>query len=122
VADVVGNLLVVKVYVVNIYDVVGGCYVYQVVKNKYLLIGGGCGDGVVVVLLWGLFGWRMVRWWICGEGKVEVVAGFVKVVVCGVDVCVGDLVSYFVKDSEIKVVYEECSFMISHLYTLLRHY
>ena len=118
-----GNLLVVKVHASNIHDTMSGCPVYQAAKNKYSSIDGGCGDagyrGTFVEFVKVRYGeimdisekirpkaWEVLpkRW--C----VERTFGW------------ANWSRILSKDYEIKTVYAENDFMISHLHTLLRRY
>jgi putative transposase len=100
-----------------------GCHVYQVVKNKYLSIKGGCGDagyrGTFVEFVWVKYGelvaisekikskvWQVLPWRWCVE-RTFAWANWSRILS---------------KDYAIKSVYEENDFMISHLHTLLRRY
>jgi putative transposase len=118
-----GNLLAVKVHAANIHDTMSGCHVYQAVKNKYASIKGGCGDagyrGTFVEFVTVKYGefidiserilakvWQVLprRW--CVERTFAW----------------ANLSRILSKDYEIKSVYEENDFMISHLHTLLKRY
>ncbi|MCL2642736.1 MAG: hypothetical protein FWD52_04415 [Candidatus Bathyarchaeota archaeon] len=118
-----GNLLAIKVHAVNIADTMGGCHVYQAVKNKFSSIRGGCGDagyrgtfasfvrvkyGELVDISEGILAkaWQVLpkRW--CVE-RTFAWANWSRILS---------------KGYEIKSVYEENDFMISHLHTLLKRY
>jgi putative transposase len=121
--DIMGNLLVVKVHAANIHDTMGGCHVYQAAKNKYPSITGGSADegyrGTSTLFVKAKYGdtidisekikpkqWQILskRW------RVERTFGW------------ANWSRILSKDYEIKAVYEENAFMVSHLHTLLRHY
>ena len=121
--DIMGNLLVVKVHAANIHDTMSGCHVYQAAKNKYPSIKGACADegyrgtfALFVMVKYGdtidisekikSKGWQVLpkRW------RVERTFAWVNW---------SRLLS---KDYEIKTIYEENAFMVSHLHTLLKRY
>jgi len=121
--DIMGNLLVVKVHAANIHDTMSGCYVYQAAKNKYSSIKGGCADEscreTFVKFVKVKYGETInisekikpkqchimpKRWW------VERTFGW------------ANWSRILSKDYEIKDVYEENAFMVSHLHTLLKRY
>jgi putative transposase len=118
-----GNLLVVKVHAANIHDTMGGCHVYQAAKNKYFSIKGACVDagyrGTFVDFVKTKYGdmvdvseqikpkqWQILpkRW------RVERTFAW------------ANWSRILSKDYEIKAIYQENSFMVSHLLTLLRRY
>lgn len=121
--DIMGNLLVIKVHAANIHDTMSGCHVYQAAKGKYPSIKGGCADegyrGTFVKLVKVKYGekidisektkpkqWQILpkRW------RVERTFAW------------ANWSRILSKDYEIKTIYQENSFMISHLHTLLKRY
>ena len=121
--DIMGNLLIVKVHAANIHDTMGGCHVYQAVKQKYSSIKGGCADagyrGTFVEFVKVKYGetidisekikpkeWEILpkRW------RVERTFAW------------ANWSRILSKDYAIKTIYEENDFMISHLHTLLKRY
>jgi putative transposase len=118
-----GNLFAVKVHAANIHDTMSGCHVYQAAKAKYLSIRGGCGDA----------GYRgtFVEFVRVKYGELIDISERIKSKVWQVlsrRWCVERTFAWAIwsrilsKDCEIKAVYEENAFMISHLHTLLRRY
>jgi len=118
-----GNLLVIKVHAANIHDTMSGCCVYQAVKEKYPSIEGGCVDegyrGTFIEFVKVKYGetidvsekikpkqWEILpkRW------RVERTFSW------------ANWSRILSKDYEIKAIYAENDFMISHLHTLLKRY
>lgn len=121
--DIMGNLLVVKVHAANIHDTMSGCHVYQATKVKYPSVIGCCADagyrGTFVEFVKVKYGetvdvserikpkeWQILpkRW------RVERTFAW------------ANWSRILSKDYEIKAVYEENAFMISHLHLLLKRY
>ena len=121
--DTMGNSLTVKVHAANIHDTMSGCHVYQAAKNKYPSIQGGCGDegyrGTFVEFVRVKYGetidiaekikpkqWQIMpkRW------RVERTFGW------------ANWSRILSRDYEIKTIYQENAFMVSHLHTLLKRY
>jgi len=121
--DIMGNLLVIKVHAANIHDTKSGCYVYQATKTKYSSVLGCCADagyrGTFVDFVKVKYGetvdiserikpkaWQILpkRW------RVERTFAW------------ANWSRILSKDYEIKPVYEENTFMISHLHSLLKRY
>ena len=118
-----GNLLAIRVHAANVHDTMGGCHVYQAAKMKYPSLRGCCADagyrGTFVEFVRVKYGetvdismqitpkqWSILpkRW------RVERTFGW------------ANWSRVLSKDYEIKTVYQENIFMISHLHTLLKRY
>jgi putative transposase len=118
-----GNLLAIKVHAANIHDTISGCSIYQTAKNKYFSLEGVCGDagyrGTFVDFVkmkyrdivdiskqikpeqWNILPkrWRVERTFSWANWS-----------------------RILSKDYEIRTIYQENIFIISHLHTLLKHY
>jgi hypothetical protein len=116
-------LLAVEVHAANIVDTMSGCHVYQAVKSKFSSIGGGCGvagyRGTFVSFVGVRYGEFVdVSEWIKSKLWQVLPKGW----------CVERTFAWafwsciLSKDYEIKSVYEENDFIISHLHTLLKRY
>jgi len=120
--DIMGNLLVIKVHAANIHDTMGGCHVYQASKIKYPSLIGCCADagyrGTFVNFVKTKYGetvtipekkskeWRILH----NIWRVERTFAW------------ANWSRILSKDYEIKAVYQENVFMISHLHSLLKRY
>ena len=113
----------IKVHAANIHDTISGCHVYQAAKNKHFSIKGVCGDeayrGTFVDFVKTKYGntvdiskqikpkqWKILpkRWIV---ERTFAWANWSRILS---------------KNYEIRTVYQENIFMISHLHTLLKRY
>jgi putative transposase len=120
VTDIMGNLLAIKVHAANIHDTMSGCHVYQA---EYFSLKGVCGDagyrGTFIDFVKTKYGnivdiseqikpkqWSILpkRW------RVERTFSW------------ANWSRILSKDYEIRTIYQENIFMISHLHTLLKRY
>ena len=121
--DIMGNLLVVKVHAANFHDTMSGCYVYQTAKSKYSSIKGGSADagyrGTFVEFVKTKYGDTIDISEKIKPKEFEILSKRWRVERTFAWANWSRILS---KDYEIKTIYAENNFMISHLHTLLRRY
>ena len=121
--DIMGNLLFIKVHAANIHDTMSGCYVYQMAKFKYSSIKGGSADagyrGTFVEFVKVKFGDTIDISEKIKPKEFEILPKRWRVERTFAWANWSRILS---KDYEIKAIYAENNFMISHLHTLLRRY
>ena len=122
VTDTMGNLLNIKVHAANIHDTVSGGAIFEGALRKYSTITGVCADA----------GYRKTfeNFVISLGEKVDISAKIKpkewkilpKRWIVERTFAWANWSRLLAKDYEIKAVYQENNFMISHLHTLLRRY